>query len=140
MSFFFIEKKDISQQKWPKLTKLTHYLTKKKVNKNLIIDYLGRATQDPKNFYENPKGSILPLGGISGHKGFALSMAIDIVSGALSEAGCSGPQKAQHGNAVTFIVIKISAFSSIKNFRKRVRRLISHVKKSRLQKFKELFI
>ena len=26
-----------------------------------------------KKFYEDPKGSIIPLGGIAGHKGFALS-------------------------------------------------------------------
>jgi len=118
-----------------------NYLLKKKINKNIIIDYFGQGTQNTKNFYENPKGAILPLGGIMGYKGFALSMAVDVLSGALSQAGCSGPQKAQHGNAVTFIVIKISSFSSIKNFRKRVKQLITHVKKSRLQKgFKKILI
>ena len=61
-------------------------------------------------------------------------MAVDILSGALSKAGCSGTQKAQHGNAVTFIAIKISAFNSIKDFRKKVSRLVSHVKNSRLKK------
>ena len=117
------------------------YLLKKKTNKNFIIDYFGKATNEPKKFYENPKGSILSLGGISGHKGFALSLAIDILSGALSAAGCTGPQKAQHGNAVTFLVIKIGAFTSIKDFRKRVSNLISHVKNTRLQKgFRKILI
>lgn len=117
------------------------YLLKEKINKNFIIDYLGRSTNDPSKFYEDPKGSILPLGGISGHKGFALSLAIDILAGALSEAGCTGPQKAQHGNAVTFIAIKIGAFTSIKEFRKRTLNLIYHVKNTRLQKgFKKILI
>ena len=117
------------------------YLLKKKINKNLIIDYLGKSTRDPKKFYENPKGSILPLGGISGYKGFALSMAVDILGGALSGAGCSGPQKAQHGNAVTFIVIKITAFASIRDFKKKISDLISHVKNTRMQKgFKKILI
>ena len=110
------------------------YLIKKKINKNLIIDYFGKATQDSKKFYEDPKGSILPLGGIAGHKGFALSMAVDIMSGALSTAGCTGPQKPRHGNAVTFIVIKISSFTTIKDFRKKISTLFTHVKKTRLQK------
>ena len=115
------------------------YLLKKQINKDIIIDHLGNSTKNPKNFYENPKGAILPLGGIMGYKGFGLSMAADLLSGALSKAGCSGPQKAQHGNAATFIVIKISAFSSIKDFRQRVKNLILHVKNSRLQKgFKKI--
>ena len=33
-----------------------NYLIKKKVNKNIIIDHLGRSTQDSKTFYENPHG------------------------------------------------------------------------------------
>ena len=118
-----------------------NYLFKKKIDKDIIIDHLGQSTQDTKTFYENPKGALLPLGGISAHKGFALSMAIDIVSGALSEAGCSGPQKAQHGNAVTFIAVKINSFTSIRAFRKRVSGLVSHVKKTRLKKgFKKILI
>ena len=64
-----------------------------------------------------------------------------LLSGALSAAGCTGPQKAQHGNAVTFLVIKIGAFTSIKDFRKRVSNLISHVKNTRLQKgFRKILI
>ena len=117
------------------------YLLKKKISKNLIIDHFGKSTNDPKKFYENPKGSILPLGGISGYKGFALSLAVDILGGALSGAGCTGPQKAQHGNAVTFIAIKINAFTAIKDFRKKILNLITHVKNTRMQKgFKKILI
>ena len=118
-----------------------NYFLKKKIKDNIIIDHLGQNTRDPKKFYENPKGAILTLGGVSGYKGFALSMAVDILSGALSQAGCSGPQKAQHGNAVTFIAIKINAFTSIKDFRKKVAGLVSHVKNTRLKKgFKKILI
>ena len=132
---------DMSTSSIPEGKLKINYFLRKKISKNIIIDYLGRDTQDTKNFYEDPKGAILPLGGISGHKGFALSMAVDILSGALSKAGCSGPQKAQHGNAVTFIAIKISAFNSIKDFRKKVSNLVSHVKNSRLKKgFKKILI
>ena len=118
-----------------------NYLLKKRIDKNIIIDNLGKVSQNPKSFYENPKGAILPLGGISAYKGYGLSMAVDILSGALSEAGCSSKKKAQHGNSVTFITIKINSFTSIKNFRQKVADLITHVKSSRLQKgFKKILI
>ena len=62
-------------------------------------------------------------------------MAIDILSGALSEAGCSGPKHKQHGNAVTFFAININSFTSINKFRGEVKKLIKHVKSSRKKNF-----
>ncbi len=117
------------------------YLLGKKTSKNYIQDYYGKVTRQTKKFYENPKGSILPLGGISGYKGYGLAMAIDILSGALSEAGCSGPKHKQHGNAVTFFAININSFTSINKFRGEVKKLIKHVKSSRKKNFsKEILI
>ena len=107
------------------------YLLGKKTSKNFIQDYYGKITTQTKKFYENPKGSILPLGGISGYKGYGLAMAVDILSGALSEAGCSGPRAKQHGNAITFLAININSFTSIDKFRREVKKLITHVKSSR---------
>jgi|TARA_B100001093_G_scaffold146364_1_gene139118 hydroxycarboxylate dehydrogenase B len=117
------------------------YILKRKTRRGYIIDNFGRDTQDTKKFYENPKGSLLPLGGISAFKGFGLAMGIDILSGALSEAGCSSSKYKKHGNSVTFIVIKISAFTKISKFKKNVYDLIKHVKKSKLQKgFKKILV
>ncbi|NPV69237.1 MAG: Ldh family oxidoreductase [Firmicutes bacterium] len=46
------------------------------------VDSEGRSTTDPE---EALKGALLPLGG---HKGYGISLMVDILAGALSGAGC----------------------------------------------------
>ena len=99
-----------------------------------IIDSEGNSALDPKQFYHDPRGAILPLGGISAHKGFALSLAIDALSGALSGAQCSNAQATRHGNACWFLALRIEAFTPLTQFRKKVDSLCRHVKSSRLAK------
>lgn len=48
-----------------------------------LIDSDGRPTNDPEALYHG--GAILPAGG---HKGFALSLLVEILGGALTGAGC----------------------------------------------------
>ena len=110
------------------------YLDNLLMKKGYLINNLGKLTSNPKDFYEKPKGAILPLGGIASHKGFALSMAIDILAGALSNAGCTSNKNKRHGNALTLIFIKISSFSKLKDFKKNVNSLCNHVQTSRLAK------
>ena len=118
-----------------------NYQINKKTIKGYIQDYSGQITTDTKKFYHEPKGSILPLGGVSGFKGFGLAFAIDILSGALSQAGCSGKKNSQHGNSVTFICLKTSVFTKLEDFRKNVKTLTDHVKNSRKKKgFKTILI
>ena len=63
------------------------------MEKGFIIDSYGKSTHNPKDLYLDPKGAILPLGGLAGHKGFALSLAVDVLGGALSTAGCTSTKK-----------------------------------------------
>lgn len=96
------------------------------------LDEHGNPITDASLFYNEearPKGAILPLGG---HKGYALSMAIDILSGALSGAQCSHPSSPQHGNACWFLALDIEAFVPEENFKKQVDNLIEHVKSAKL--------
>ena len=118
-----------------------NYFLKKKMSFGFLQDFFGKNIKEPKKLYHDPKASILPLGGLAGHKGFALALAVDIISGALSEAGCTSSKKNQHGNAVTFIAINIKSFTSIRLFKDNLRNLYKHVKSSRLQKgFKKILI
>jgi LDH2 family malate/lactate/ureidoglycolate dehydrogenase len=48
-----------------------------------LLDSGGRPTTDPRALYDG--GAILPAGG---HKGFALSLLVEILGGALTGAGC----------------------------------------------------
>jgi uncharacterized oxidoreductase len=108
------------------------YLENQRVQEGHLIDFFGKKTNNPKKFYEEPKGSVYPFGGLNAHKGYALSLAIDIISGALSGAGCSSDENnIRHGNAVTFIGVKIKNFVNYKFFLDEVLKLEEHVKNSR---------
>ena len=61
-----------------------------------LIDDNGTTTTDVETFFAEPRASaLLPLGGLmAGHKGFALSLIVDILGGALSGDGCSTGEEA----------------------------------------------
>lgn len=69
-----------------------------------IVDRHGQSTTDPAVLYDG--GSLLPLGGLdAGHKGYALSMMVDLMAGALSGGGTSGADRNINCNNFTVIAI-----------------------------------
>lgn len=53
-----------------------------------VLDAKGRATDDPGVVFEEPSGSILPLGGLDrGHKGFALGLLVEALTSGLCGYG-----------------------------------------------------
>jgi LDH2 family malate/lactate/ureidoglycolate dehydrogenase len=53
-----------------------------------VIDGHGRPGDDPAVLFQEPRGTILPLGGIdSGHKGYGLSLLVEALTGGLSGHG-----------------------------------------------------
>lgn len=103
-----------------------------KIPKGWIVDGYGNPSTDPADLYGTPSGAILPFGGIVAHKGFALSLVIDILSGGLSRAGCSRRDAERIGNALFMEVINISSFIPIEEFYSEVNNLIKFVKSSKL--------
>ncbi|MBE0689188.1 MAG: Ldh family oxidoreductase, partial [Anaerolineae bacterium] len=96
-----------------------------------LIDADGNPTTDPAAFYGPPQGAILPLGGVLGHKGYALLMMTELLGGILSGAGASGEQTATRGNGVFIQAVDIKAFTTLDAFQERVRNLVGFVKTSR---------
>ncbi|MBI2192508.1 MAG: Ldh family oxidoreductase [Planctomycetes bacterium] len=94
-----------------------------------ILDGHGRPSTDPKDFWGPPPGCSLPLGG---YKGFGLGLVLDILSGALSEAGCTRGESCPVGNGIFFQAIHIESFTTLDEFLFQVDRLIDHVKGSPL--------
>ncbi len=95
-----------------------------------LINGKGEPTTDPHDLNGPPPGALLPLGGIAGHKGFALGLMIDVLGGALSGAGCSGSGTTRIQNGVLMITIDIAKFTPIEDFYSRVDALVAHVKSS----------
>ena len=61
-----------------------------KVPEGWLIDGYGAPTTEPNDFKDDPPGAILPLGGDAGHKGYGLSIMVELLGGALSGQGCGG--------------------------------------------------
>ena len=93
-----------------------------------MIDHEGNPTIHPEDYITDPKGALLPFGGLVGHKGSGLAMAIDILSGALSPAGCSRENSEVTGNALFVQVINVEAFQPLEEFKKEVARFVDYVK------------
>ena len=59
-----------------------------------LVDNKGEASDDPAVLFTEPPGAILPLGGVElGHKGFALGLLVEALTGALGGYGRSGAEK-----------------------------------------------
>jgi uncharacterized oxidoreductase len=77
----------------------------------LIIDGHGKPSCDPNAYYNKPFGSILPLGGaLMGHKGFGLSVMIDVLCGILSNSGVCRTDLPRGANGVWLQLLEIERF------------------------------
>ena len=81
------------------------------VCEGLIIDGHGNPSCDPNAYYDKPFGSILPLGGaMMGHKGFGLSVMVDVLCGILSGSGVCRTDLPRGANGVWLQLIEIERF------------------------------
>lgn len=81
------------------------------VPEGLIIDGHGNPSINPADYYNKPYGAILPLGGpMLGHKGFGLSVMIDVVCGMLSGSGVCRTDLPRGANGVWLYLLHIEQF------------------------------
>jgi len=92
-----------------------------------LIDAQGRPTNDPKVFYGNPPGAILPFGG---HKGYGLAMIAEMLAGALTGSSCSNPNATRVVNGMLTIILSPRFFLSEEEFHQEARRFIDYVRSS----------
>ncbi len=73
----------------------------------------GEATDDPAVLFTEPRGTILPAGGIdAGHKGYALALIVEILTGGLAGFGRADPK--QGWGATVFVqAIDPAAFGGL---------------------------
>ena len=101
----------------------------KEVPAGWILDHQGRPTTNPNDLYEPaPGGSLQPLGGSAGYKGFGLSVMIDILAGGLSGAGCCRAEEVAASDGITMLAIKIENFATAGSYYDQVKALVEHLK------------
>ena len=95
-----------------------------------LIDLDGNPVLNPNEF-RSPGVAMLPLGGTLGHKGYGLSMMIDVIAGALSRAGCSRDQPTRGASGFLCMALRIEAFVDLSEYYDEVHHLIGWVKSAR---------
>ena len=102
----------------------------KQVPNNCLIDSEGKPTTDPKTFYGPPAGSILP---IAGHKGYALSIIIEMMAGAMTGGSCTNPDRANVlTNGMLSIIMDRSKLQTDDYFYHEVKRYCDYVRSAKL--------
>ncbi len=81
-----------------------------------LLDGQGNPTDDPKAFWADPPGTLLPLGGLeAGHKGFALGLLVEALTSGLAghgrAAGATG-----WGASVFVLVLDPAKFGGAERF------------------------
>ena len=97
-----------------------------------LIDAEGKSTTNADDFYDVPPAALLPFGGaVSAHKGFGLSVIVDILSGALTGAGCSEGEDARVGNGLFVMVMNVASFRGFPGFSAEIERFINYLKSAK---------
>jgi LDH2 family malate/lactate/ureidoglycolate dehydrogenase len=98
-----------------------------------LIDAEGNATDDPGVAFDEPKGALLPLGGIdAGYKGFGLALMIEAMTAGLSGFGRADPREGW-GGTVFVQAIDPDAFGGSPDFLRQMDHMvdISHASRPR---------
>ena len=83
-----------------------------------VIDGHGQPSDDPAVLFKEPKGTILPLGGVdSGHKGYGLSLLVEALTGGLAGHG-RADEREGWGATVFLQIIDPAAFSGEEAFKR----------------------
>ena len=93
-----------------------------------IVDDKGDPSTDPSDYDQG--GSLLPLGGPEGHKGYGLSVMVEIFSGILTGLGFGHEPSGRHNDGCFMAVFNVAAFRPLDQFKKDVTELASYIKSS----------
>lgn len=82
----------------------------------VLVSNDGQLSDDPRDFFTSPQGSILPLGGQAfGHKGFALALLVEALTSGLAGHGRKDAPD-QWGASATAVVIDPRFFGGLQAF------------------------
>ena len=90
-----------------------------------FIDAEGKPGTDPEVFYGTPPGSLLTAGE---HKGYGMSLAVELLGGILSGTGAASPGTGVFANGTLMICLDVERFIPLTEFRKQVATFFAWVK------------
>jgi len=91
-----------------------------------ILDQKGDPSKDPNDFYDG--GTLLPVGGSVGHKGFCLAFMTDVFGGILARNGIIGNPNKQFSNGTFIVVIDIERFAPLSPAKTEASTMVKFVK------------
>ena len=83
-----------------------------------ILDKEGNPTTDPTALAQG--GAALPLGGPEGHKGYGLSVMVEILSGLLTGLGFGHDPSSRHNDGCFLAAFNVEAFRPLADFKREV--------------------
>jgi L-lactate dehydrogenase len=90
-----------------------------------LIDHAGNATDDPNALRTEPKGALLPLGGLdAGYKGFGLGLLVEAMTAGLSGHGRADPGEGW-GGTVFVQVLDPEAFGGLAAFKRQMDHVVA---------------
>jgi L-lactate dehydrogenase len=96
-----------------------------------LLDGRGQPSDDPAVLFNEPKGTILPLGGLdSGHKGYGLSLLVEALTAGLAGHGRADPREGW-GATVFLQVIDPAAFAGLPAFERQLAEIVRQCRSSR---------
>jgi len=93
-----------------------------------LLDKNGNPTTDPNAQSEG--GVMLPLGGPEGHKGYALSFAVETLAAVLPGLGFGVDPKGRHNDGTFMLAIDPGAFSPADEFKAQVEGFVRYLKQT----------
>ncbi|MBL4885396.1 MAG: Ldh family oxidoreductase [Planctomycetaceae bacterium] len=103
----------------------------KKVPEGWMIDGYGNPSTDPADYYNEPGGCILPLGGPLAHKGYGLSTMIDIFCGILSGSGVGRTDLPRGANGVWMQLLDIEQITGNDEYDRWIGPYEEHIKSAK---------
>jgi len=95
----------------------------------IMLNGRGEPSTDPREYYTEPPGSLLTAGA---HKGFGLSVAIEILGGILSGAGAASGEPSVFRNGTLIVAIDPARFLPLADFHAQVTALLQWVRSAPL--------
>jgi hydroxycarboxylate dehydrogenase B len=87
----------------------------------IMLNGRGEPSTDPREYYADPVGSLLTAGG---HKGFGLSLAVEILGGILSGAGAASGEPSVFRNGTLIACLDPARFLPLEEFHAQVAALL----------------